>query len=201
MHQHQLRWVKNPAIRLADYPPATMFLLKWKGRIDVCETNGSSWPDGQLRAEMLSTRKLVKLDNFPTATFALIQQEKRPLRVEPINGEVFCYLVESENTTVPDGHDWREYAHRVEMVGEQIMVGGHIVMNGNCSCPDYDFHKHKQIADGCISRCKHVLMCVPIAYETLIVEWARRNRELLEQDKTPRDDVMRRRFRQLQEQP
>ena len=201
MHQHQLRWVKNPAIRLADYPPATMFLLKWKGRIDVCETNGSSWPDGHLRAEMLSTRKLVKLDNFPTATFALIQQEKRPLRVEPIEHEPFRYLVESENTPVPEGRDWREFGHKVELVAEQIMVGGHIVMTGACTCEDYNFHRHKKVGDNCISRCKHLTLCIPIAYETLIVEWARRNRELLEHDGSSRDDVIRRRFRQLQEQP
>ena len=114
------------------------------------------------------------------------------MRVEPVEHEPFVYLVESESKVVPEGRDWREFAHRVELVAAQIMVGGHIVMNGVCTCEDMNFTRHQQIANESISRCKHINRCIPIAYETLIVYWSRRNRALLEHAGKSYNESMRR---------
>ena len=105
-------------------------------------------------------------------------------RMEEIAGEPFCYLVESESRKVPEGHDWRECAVRVECVANQINVDGHVVFNAGCSCEGMDYQLHKHIKDGHIARCKHIRYIIPVAYEKLIVFWARKHFETIENKTT-----------------
>lgn len=94
-------------------------------------------------------------------------------RIEAVEHEPYVYVVESRSHKVPRGCDWRECGHRVELIASPKAIAGRVIMRGTCTCEDMRFHHSSRF------RCRHIMACIPVAYESLAVCWARHHRELL----------------------
>lgn len=98
---------------------------------------------------------------------------KMPLRVKKDPHAALVYIVESEHAVLAQHETWEDHAFTVDLEANPVTVDDRPVRNGGCGCPNFNFRRAKDVAEGKLSRCKHIKRAMEVYAEDKVVEESR----------------------------